>query len=406
MNVRLLKQSLMLLVTALVSLTTEYALATDVSDPSTTQELRVRSGLPNFFSKIGQQETLRVGFIGGSITAGEDDKWSGKVFNWFKEQYPDQKFEKYNIAVPGTPAPFGAFRTESKLLVHQPDLVFIEYRVNGLGGQGIKGPEGMVRQIRSQNPHTDICFVYTISKNMIESIRNGKQTSVGKVLEQTANYYDIPTIDMGIEVVKLLDEDKLVFQSNTAVDGKITFTKDGTHPLEAGAEIYKDVVVRSLSKMSDNKTTLKHPLPKAIDGLSFESATIHTVNEVKKSKKWTAMDPNTDEIYRSARWRSEFVVGEALKTDKTGQTITFEWEGYALAMSTLPQGTGMAIEVSTDGKPAKEFTFERQGKDRYGSYLFYAPFLDNGKHTTTVKVTKLPNSSVYYFGQFYTVKKK
>ena len=47
------------------------------------------------------------------------------------------------------------------------DLVFIEYRVNGLGNQGISGPEGMVRQIYRANPNTDICMVYTISQGMI-----------------------------------------------------------------------------------------------------------------------------------------------------------------------------------------------------------------------------------------------
>lgn len=382
-----------------------YSIPQVAFDPNTTQEFRMRSGLPNFFAKVKKGEDIKVGFIGGSITAGNgDDKWSNKVYNWLVSQYSNSKFEKYNVAVPGTHAPFGAFRIGSKMLVHNPDLVFIEYRVNGLGFQGIRGPEGMVRQIRRNNPNTDICIVYTISQNMIEGIREGLQTSVGKEFERTANHYKIPSIDMGIEVVKLMDEDKLIFKSSTDVDGKIVFSKDGTHPLDAGAEIYKEVVIRHLQEMKENDIPISHSLPSPLDELSFEDVTIHTIDELNASTAWTKMDPNTNKIYRSARWRSEFVIGDALKCSQVGDSITFDWEGYLLALTTIPQGVGMAIEVTTDGGTSKEYTFEQQSSPRYGSHLFYLPYLDNGKHTTTVKITKLPNESTYYFGQYFSVK--
>ena len=373
-------------------------------DPETTEELRIRSGLPNFFSKIANGEKVKVGFIGGSITANSKGKWSGKTFDWLQNEYPNVAFEILNVAVPGTPAPFGAFRIASEMLVHNPDIVFIEYRVNGLANQGIRGPEGMVRQIIKNNPYTDICFVYTINQNMIPKIRENQQPGVGEIFEEVANYYNLPSIDMGVEVVKMLDRGDLVFKSKKPVDGKLVFSKDGTHPIESGAEIYKRVVSRSLKAMEHNQGKLKRELPKPLDDLSFEFPSIHNIDEVSHSDMWIKIDTTKDASYLSARWRTKHVVGDAIATGKIGETLTFNWDGYLLCMSTLPQGDGTVIEVTTDDKEPEQFVFNQFDEDRYGSQMFYTPVLQNKQHTTTVKVIELPKDAKFYFGQFYTVK--
>jgi len=371
-------------------------------DPSTTEEFRMRLALPNFFSKVNLKDTIRVGYVGGSITAGEG-KWSELTFNWLKNRYPQSHFEMINIAVPGTPVPFGTFRIGPEMLERKLDLVFIEYRVNGLGNQGISGPEGMVRQIYRANPNTDICMVYTISQGMIDKIRNGEQTSVGQVMETVANYYGIPSIDMGIEVVKLLDEGKLIFKSSDPVEGKIVFSKDGTHPIEEGIQIYTDVVTRNLMKMEDNAASLSHQLPEPIDAKNFEYPTIHTVDEVTKSTNWILNDNDTDPIFRSDRWRSAYVLNKIIKCGVVGETLTFDWEGFALCITTIPQGNQMEIEVSTDGGTPKAFTLEQTSATDFGPVMLYPPQVANGKHTTTVKIKALPNSESFYFGQFYSL---
>ena len=55
----------------------------------------------------------------------------------------------------------GACRLQEDVLRQNPDLVSLEFRVNGGGGFEGKSMEGIVRQIWRNNRTTDICFVYT-----------------------------------------------------------------------------------------------------------------------------------------------------------------------------------------------------------------------------------------------------
>ena len=55
-------------------------------NPKMAEELRVRDGLPNFFAKLAAGESVRIAYLGGSITAA--DGWRPKSFGWFKAQFP------------------------------------------------------------------------------------------------------------------------------------------------------------------------------------------------------------------------------------------------------------------------------------------------------------------------------
>ena len=221
-------------------------------DPFTTEECRIRDGLPNFFEKIKNgSEPVKIVFLGGSIT-NANNGWRDKILSRFKQQYPSKDFIGINAAISGTGSGFAACRLETDVLHLSPDLIFVEFRANG--GEGVEKPsvESIVRQTWRTDQSVDICFVYTVTESMRENIRSGKNTSFGTVMEQVANHYGLPSIDLGVDVIEKERNGQLIFKADVPVEGKILFSKDGTHPLEEGHNIYVDIIERNIKAMSDS----------------------------------------------------------------------------------------------------------------------------------------------------------
>ena len=84
---------------------------------------------------------------------------------------------------------------------------------------------------------------------MISTIQSGKTPMFGSIMESIANEYNIPSIDMGVEIARLEMAGELVMISDFPVAGKLWFSVDGVHPGEVGHDLYLKVFTRSISKM-------------------------------------------------------------------------------------------------------------------------------------------------------------
>ena len=153
--------------------------------PNVPEECRVRDGLPNVLAKLAAGDTVRVAYLGGSIT--EANGWRPKSMAWFKATFPTAKVEEINVAISGTGSDFSALRAKTDMLGQKPDLVFLECRVNGGGGYEQPSVEGVVRQVWRDNPRCDICFVYTVGQWMIDDLQNGKAPWFSPVMETIGN---------------------------------------------------------------------------------------------------------------------------------------------------------------------------------------------------------------------------
>lgn len=377
-------------------------------NPDSTEELRIRDGLPNFFSKISTPgKTVRVGYIGGSIT--KQNGWRRLSFEGLQKAYPEANLIEINAAVAGTGADFAACRSADDLLAYYPDLVFVEYRVNGGGGFEARAIEGLIRQIWQVNPETDICFVYTIGEWMLSELENGRQTGFGRIMEVVANSYGIPSIDLSVEVVKQKKAGDLIFKSDVPVEGKLVFSKDGVHPLSAGHQLYSEIVARSLEIMKDQDLEQpltmpqKHGLPPPLESKHFEYASLLSVTNATLSAGWETVNISTDDIYTRNQVRSHHMLNGAVKCSTVGEVLTIEWVGLLICFTTIPQGDGMAVEVSIDGSPPGTYNFTQGSDKNLFAQFFYAPEMKAGSHTATLKVTELPAGTSFYCGQFLVI---
>ena len=373
-----------------------------VHDPKTVEELRVRDGLPNFFAKLAVGGPVRIAYLGGSITAANG--WRPKSFAWFKSQYPNAELIEINAAISGTGSDYGACRIATDVLSKNPDLVFMEHRVNGGGGYEAQSVEGIVRQIWRENPRTDICLIYTISLGMLKDLQAGRQTSFGAIMETVANAYGIPSIDLGVEIARREKAGELVFKSDTAVAGKWVFSKDGAHPSEEGHDVYRDVIARSMLAMTSVGTPQGHPLPAPLETRCWETASLVPLTPAMLSSGWKAVDAKTDAIYRDDFGRTDAMLRGAMKCAKPGETITFKWNGTTIGFSDIPQGSVMEVEVTIDHAQVP-ITIKRPQTESLRRYarFFYLPEQPPGEHIAILSVKQLPEGLSFYAGQILVI---
>lgn len=376
-------------------------------DVTKTEELRARDGLPNFFKKLKNGENVKVGYIGGSITNG--GMWRDKSLTWLQQEYPKANITQINAAIGGKGPDFGATRIKNHLLQHEPDMVFIEFRVNNGGVFKGRALEGMIPQIWQHNPNIEICIVYTIASWMKKDIAQGKQPSAGVYMEPVANHYGITSIEFGLEVMTLLKEDKLVFKKgDSAAKGKILFSKDGTHPLEAGHDIYMKVLARSLKAIENHGNVGPNQIPAPLNDKAFSNADLLPVSQANFKGEWSEVDLGDgaaiNDNFTDKNNGTKALFGKAMKTSKVGDSFTIKWNGFLLGLTTtLAKKGAIQIEVSTDGGPAKLVDLISPKGKLSAKYKFLDE-VPAGKHSTTIKVVKLASDIELKIGQFLVVR--
>src|SRR5690606_36001811 len=97
--------------------------------------------------------------IGGSITQG-NVCYRPQTAKYLQSMFPDVPLKAINAGVSGTGTDLGACRLQDQLLQYHPDLIFVEFAVNGAYAPGM---EGIIRQIWQFDPEIDICLIYTIN---------------------------------------------------------------------------------------------------------------------------------------------------------------------------------------------------------------------------------------------------
>jgi hypothetical protein len=110
--------------------------------------------LARVFAKARRGEPIKLGVIGGSITAGAiasdpGNSYSALLLAWWRKRFPKCEIDLINAGVGGTGSMYGALRAGRDLLSGMPDLVVIEFAVNDNWTDG-EAYEGLVRQVLAQ----------------------------------------------------------------------------------------------------------------------------------------------------------------------------------------------------------------------------------------------------------------
>lgn len=239
-------------------------------NPSPLTESNARLGMPNLIEKLKAGEPVKIAYLGGSITA--QNGWRVLSRKLIQRKFPNAKVEEINAAIGGTGSDLGCLRVGADVISKNPDAVFVEFAVNDAHQRPntiFRNMEGIVRQIWGKSKDIDVCFVYTITANNMQELKDGKMSRSASAMEVLANYYSIPSIHFGKAVADALAADKIVMKSDSPVkyvdgealdetskvsltpDGKIPFSKDGVHPYpNTGHLLYAGAFARAFEEFS------------------------------------------------------------------------------------------------------------------------------------------------------------
>ncbi len=338
-----------------------FALALGAADPAPLRdavECHPRAGLPNVAAKLAAGQQVRIAYFGGSITAA--DGWRVKTLAWFQQRFPKATVSEINAAIGGTGSDLGVYRLGHDVLRAKPDLVFVEFAVNDGGADPLeirRCMEGIVRQIWVADPATDICYVYTLTGGMVKDLQEKHFPRAASAMEAVADHYGIPSIHLGLEVVARLAADTLVFKAakpttepeRQAIGGRLVFTEDDVHPLDAGHQLYTEVIARHLPELFAVGRAGAHALGTALEAGNYQRATLLPLERAKLGDGWTKLDLPTDAVGKNF---ASHLPG-LYRADKAGTRLSFRFKGTAASIYDLVGPDCGEVMVALDGATPK-----------------------------------------------------
>ena len=352
------------------------------------EECRVRQGLPNFFEKVKKGDSVTVVYFGGSITAAGGG-WRDQSLSWLQKRYPKARIGQVNAGVGGTGSDLGAFRCRRDVLTYKPDLVFVEFAVNDGGNiPRIEATmEGIVRQIWRNDAGTDICFVYTVSGNMLDTVEAGHLWPSMLAMEHIAEHYGIPSIQMGMVAVDMVKQGKMIFNGKPAdYPGQLVFTGDNVHPnTHTGHRLYAEAVARSMEKMEGNDRAQTHVLRAAYTSGNWEDAQMVAVNELTTKGSWKDWTHGGDSL--GQKYGNKFPY--LYKSDEPGASISISFNGRLLGVYDLVGPGCGGYTITVDGGPEKQYPRFDRHATYYRAHAFFLPDMERGEHRVVMKVSNV-----------------
>ncbi|WP_455717638.1 SGNH/GDSL hydrolase family protein [Anaerosporobacter sp.] len=345
------------------------------------------SRIKKVLRKAARQEVVTIGFIGGSITQGSLSSssttcYAYRVFEWWKNTFPDTAFTYINAGIGGTTSQFGASRVEEDLLVKDPDFVIVEFSVNDDSNEHFRETyEGLIRKIYSYKTKPAVLIVHNVYYD------SGANAQVQHAM--IARHYNIPSVSMQSSIYP------------EVVAGHINnrdITPDDLHPNDAGHELVAAVVTYFLDKINeerdigeDGNETLLSPITKN----EYENSIRYRNNNIT----WTGTGFEVDQSVQSHitdcfknGWTAEHV----------GDYIVFEIEASSIAVQyrkSVKQPAPIA-RVVIDGDEENSVLLDANFEETWGDKLELTTVLEHGeykKHRVEVRVVEVKETNIVPF---------
>lgn len=197
--------------------------------------IRRRGDLPRSRSAL-QRGSLRLGFLGGSITAPKTGtRWPEPLQRWLLDRFPGVRLTVENAALGATGSDLGAFRAGLTVLAHGCDVVFVEYAVNDFGTPSDRRGrtrEGLLRQLIGAG--VDVVLVHTYCGEMEADFAAGRVPPSIEEFEALAERYHVSSVWAGVHAWRQVRRGLMTPEE---------WLPDGLHPEVRGSLSYVEPVI-------------------------------------------------------------------------------------------------------------------------------------------------------------------
>lgn len=221
-----------------------------------------------FIDKASRGTSIKIGCIGGSITAGSAASDTGSRYinvlqRCLERLFPKSSFFVINAGVPATNSRFGCSRLKDDLLNNLPDLIIIEFAVNDNSNDSVlttQCMEGLVRQCLRLD---SVPVIMLCTMNIkTDSATQHLHANIGR-------YYSLPIISFRNAIAPLIANGIITWDS---------IANDDVHPNDKGHLmianlLYSFIKTIYLQKDTANSVPFAFPQPYSTD--LYEFAGIH-----------------------------------------------------------------------------------------------------------------------------------
>ncbi len=313
------------------------------------------------FQKAKRGESVKIGFLGGSITQGslasqQENCYASRVFQWWNGQFPNVSF--INAGIGGTTSQFGVARVEEDLLRYDPDMIFAEFSVNDdCTPFFMETYEGLVRKILAAGK----------ALMLIHNVRYDNMESAEDVHIQIGRHYSLPCVSMRSTIYPLVASGEI---------GNREITPDDLHPNDRGHEMVAQTICYFLEKILCASALDEAPgqLPQPLTDNQYQES-IRYQNHNSAPMMLGFQPDETPQEHITQMFRHGFTAWEK------GNTITFDVPGTGIAIQYRKSVRKPApiARVVVDGCEENAVLLDANFQEDWGDCLYIDNVLVHGQ---------------------------
>lgn len=345
---------------------------------------QLRDGLANSKARFETTRTGRVAFLGGSITF--NGGWRDEVMNYLQKKFPATRFEFIAGGIPSVGSNGHAFRLQADILKNGPvDLLFVEAAVNDITNIPdkpdlmLRSMEGVVRQVRTVNPQTDIVQMHFVSPESLADHAAGREPVAIGQHEKVAAYYGCASLDLAKECADRIAAGQFTWAGGFGGD---------VHPPPFGQRLYSNSIMRMLdAAYASSAAPRAHAIPAdPLDATSYVHGRYARLEDARLGAGFT-LDP----AWAPAKGgtRDGFTKVPALVAAEPGAEFSYEFEGSAFGLFLAAGYDTCVLEFSVDGGAFRKL--DTSNNWSAGLHLpwpvMLADGLKAGKHRIVIRTT-------------------
>lgn len=352
--------------------------------------------------KVERGEELRIGFIGGSITAGSlaskpDLGYAYLVYRWFYDKFPMANVKYINAGIGATTSRMGVARVEEDLLSQNPDVVFVEFSVNDSNeDRFMETYEGLIRRILLHSGRPAVI--------LINSIAYDSGVNAQEIHNRVGQYYSFPIVSMRESLYLEVKEGRLKASM---------ITPDYLHPNDLGHSMVADVIINLLEEMytkalGNGNIDAKYEIPdKTLTDNSYIGSVLWNNKNLKPALKGFV----TDEAPKEGLW-DVFKLG--WYSSDEGSSIIFKikcrslailYRKYAKRESDADDKYAPLAGLVLDNNKDDAIVLDSRFDETWGDLLYVHEILKDSQaleHTVEITITKEAAGKSFYIASIIT----